>query len=116
MFNIHDMDDLSGRPCDNPDEDVKVAGPFNTRLPATSNLTSENLTSDGIFLLETGSDLFMWIGSAANPLIIQSLFGVQTLQGADMTTLQLLTDSDDYSARFFAIVTALRADRADRFM
>ena len=116
MFNIHDMDDLSGRPCDNPDEDVKVAGPFNTRLPATSNLTSENLTSDGIFLLETGSDLFMWMGSASNPLIIQSLFGVQTLQGADMSTLQLQTDSDDFSARFYAIVTALRADRNDHFM
>eukprot|EP00606_Chrysophyceae_sp_TOSAG23-5_P000988 GSChrysophyteH2.ASY1.ANO1.1642.1 assembled CDS len=116
MFSIHDMDDLSGHPCDNPDEDVKVAGPFNNRLPGTCNLTSENLTSDGIFLLETGSDLFMWIGSGSNPLIIQSLFGVTSLQGVDMSTLQLQTDNDDFSARFYAIVTALRADRQDRFM
>eukprot|EP00605_Chrysophyceae_sp_TOSAG23-4_P001379 GSChrysophyteH1.ASY1.ANO1.1499.1 assembled CDS len=103
MFSIHDMDDL-------------MAGPFNTRLPGTCNLTSENLTSDGIFLLETGSDLFMWIGSGSNPLIIQSLFGVTSLQGVDMSTLQLQTDNDDFSARFYAIVTALRADRQDRFM
>ena len=116
MFGIHDMEDRAGRPCDNPDSDVKVAGPFNIILPATSNLTTENLTSDGIFLLETGSDLFMWIGSAANPLILQSLFGATSLHGVDMSTLKLITDSDDFSARFFAIVTALRSDRQDRFM
>ena len=116
MFGIHDMDDRAGRPCDNPDEDVKVAGPFNIRLPATSNLTSENLTSDGIFLLETGSDLFLWVGSSSNPLIIQSLFGVVSLQGIDMSNLKLLTDTDDFAARFFAIVTALRSERTDRHM
>ena len=80
MFGIHDMDDSAGRLCDNADEDVKTAGPFKVRLPGTCNLTSENLTSDGIFLLETGSDLFLWVGSAASPMIMQSLFGVQTLQ------------------------------------
>ena len=33
-----------------------------------------------------------------------------------MSTVQHLTDSDDFSARFNAIITALRADRQYRYM
>ena len=116
MFSIHDMPDDAGVPCDNPDEDTKVAGPFNTRLPGTSNLTSENLSPDGVFLMETGSDLFMWIGSQANPLVMNNLFGVPSLAGVDMSQVQVLTDSCDWAARFNAVLVALRAEHPERYM
>lgn len=116
MFSLHDMADDVGVPCDNPDEDAKVAGPFNTRLPATCNLTSENLTPDGVFLMETGSDLFMWIGSQANPLVMNNLFGVPSLTGVDMSAVQVMTDSCDWAARFNAVLVALRAEHPARHM
>ena len=116
MFSIHDMPDDVGIPCDNADEDTKVAGPFNTRLPGTCNLTSENLSPEGVFLMETGSDLFMWIGSQANPLVMNNLFGVPSLAGVDMSQVQVLTDSCDWAARFNAVIVALRAEHPARHM
>ena len=115
MFSIHDMADDVGLACDNPDEDIKVAGPFNTILPTTCNLTSENLTADGVFLMETGSDLFLWIGSQANPLVMNNLL-VCPLAGMDMSTVQVLTDSCDWAARFNAVLVALRDEHPQRYM
>ena len=116
MFSIRDMADDVGMPCDNLDEDIKVAGPFNTILPTTCNLTSENLTADGVFLMETGSDLFLWIGSQANPMVMNNLFGVPSLAGMDMSTVQVLTDSCDWAARFNAVLVALREEQPQRYM
>jgi len=35
----------------------------------------------GIFLLENGHDLFMWIGRAVNPAILSTLFNEKSLEG-----------------------------------
>ena len=69
-----------------------------------------------VFLLETGSDLFLWIGSQANPLVVNNLFGVNSLQGVDMSTLSIQAESCDWTARFSAIIDALRADHSERHM
>jgi protein transport protein SEC24 len=112
MFSIHDMTEDSGINSDNADDDdCLTAGPFRVRLPALLNLTSERLATDGIFLLENGYELFMWIGRSVNPAIIDTLFGTSTLEGVDMATLAILADNSDFSSRVNAIVVALRQDR-----
>lgn len=70
------------------------------------------LSSNGLFLLENGHDLFMWVGRAVNPAIINTLFGVNTLEGADMASLQINPANSDFSSRVDAVVQALRQDRA----
>ena len=114
MFSVHDMAQDSGIPSDSA-EDTLVAGPSRVRLPAILNLSHERLATDGIFLLETGHDLFLWIGRAVNPAILHTLFNVQSLEGVDMSTLVLHADNSDFSARVSAIVDALRSARV-RYM
>jgi hypothetical protein len=70
------------------------------------------LSSNGIFLLENGHDLFMWIGRAVNPAIISTLFGLNTLEGADMQALRINPENSDFSSRVDAVVNALRLDRS----
>mgnify|MGYP003709844561 CR=1 FL=1 len=70
------------------------------------------LSSNGIFLLENGHDLFMWIGRAVNPAILNTLFGLNSLEGADMQNLRINPENSDFSSRLDAVITALRADRA----
>ena len=115
MFSIHDMTEDSGLPCDNAEIDCPTAGPFRVRLPALLNLSSERLVSDGMFLLENGYEMFMWIGRAVNPAIISTLFGTPSLDGIDMTTLAILADNSDFSSRVNAVIVALRQDRS-RYM
>lgn len=115
MFSIHDMGERIGIPSDSAEDLTLVAGPNRVLLPAIVNLSHERLASDGIFLLETGYDLFMWIGRAVNPAILNTLFQVQSLESIDMTQLKLHPDSSDFSARVSAVVEALRSARS-RYM
>ncbi|KAJ1394443.1 hypothetical protein B484DRAFT_407876 [Ochromonadaceae sp. CCMP2298] len=91
MFSVHDMSADAGLPSDNADDECPVAGPNQVRLPSILNLSYERLSSDGIFLLENGHDLYMWIGRGVTP------------------------EASDFSSRVDAIIKALRQDRA-RFM
>lgn len=54
----------------------------------------------------------MWIGRAVNPAILNTLFGLNSLEGADMQTLRIIRENSDFSSRVDAVVTALRQDRA----
>jgi len=113
MFSLHNMGIDVGVPTDNPDE--PAAGPDRIRLPAILNLSSERLTSDGIFLLENGHEMYMWIGRAVSPAILNTLFGVSSLEGMDMATVGVLPDNSEYSARVDAVLNSLRSERS-RFM
>ena len=115
MFSVHDMGADAGVPGDNADDDCPTAGPFRLRLPALLNLSAERLTSNGLFLLENGYDMFLWIGRALNPAIVSTLFGVPSLEGVNMSTLAVLADNSDFANRVNAIIVALRQDRA-RYM
>lgn len=114
MFSLHDMTADTGLPSDNADADdeVPTAGPNSVRLPAILNLSYERLSTNGLFLLENGHDLFMWIGRGVNPAIISTLFGVNSLEGVDMSLLKINPDNSDFSSRVDAVINALRQDRA----
>ena len=116
MFSIHDIDDDVGLQCESCDLDktVTFAGPNNIKLPNIVNLSHEILDSAGIFLLENGHDLFIWIGRQVTQNYIQALFGVNSLDILNFATLRTM-ETTDYSYRVSTIVAALRADRS-RFM
>lgn len=115
MFSIHDMENDIGVPSDNPDDDCPTAGPYSVRLPAILNLSYERLSSNGIFLLENGYELFMWIGRSVNPAILNTLFNLPSLENTDMTSLAVIPENSDFSTRVQSVITALRAERS-RYM
>ncbi len=69
------------------------------------NLSYERLSSDGIFLMENGYDMFMWIGRAVNPAIIGTLTGFQSLDGVDMSRLMIIPENSDFSTRVQSVVS-----------
>jgi protein transport protein SEC24 len=104
----------AGTPVDNA-EDIPTAGLARVRLPAILNLCHERLSSDGLFLLENGYDLYLWIGRGVSPAILDTLFGVNSLEGIDMSQLHIHPDNSDFSYRVNAIILALRSERS-RFL
>ncbi|KAG5179019.1 Sec23/Sec24 trunk domain-containing protein [Tribonema minus] len=127
MFSIHDMPADAGTPISAEAaaaEGMPTAGRSTlVRLPPVVNLSAERLTSDGIFLLENGVGLLMWVGRAANRALVASLIGAPSLEGLDTSALALLPaaaqpggSSGDACARVNAVVAALREERAQHYL
>jgi protein transport protein SEC24 len=43
-------------------------------MPETMNLTSERLERHGLFLIEDGQNIFLWVGRDAVPQLIMDVF------------------------------------------
>lgn len=110
LFSLHDMEEGAGRPVpDGVDVDPDdVAGYSRIRLPATLHNTESALDAGGVYLLDDTVEMFLWVGSAAPSGLLQALFGVPSLAGANTAGLLLLPLENDYSTRVLAIVNALQ--------
>mmetsp|Transcript_14361 Transcript_14361/g.12989 ORF Transcript_14361/g.12989 Transcript_14361/m.12989 type:complete len:981 (+) Transcript_14361:44-2986(+) len=122
LYSIHDITSDVGLPSDNPDEynnndenNITTAGSFHVRLPQKVSLRAENLTSNGIFLLDNSIELIIWIGRSVNPATLTTLFGVSSLDNVDMANLSIQADNSDYSNRINAVIMSLR-EETSRYM
>lgn len=111
LYSLHDMEPDTGVASDGWEDDIPTAGPTRVKLPVILNLTCERFSSDGIFLLENGVEMFMWIGKNVSSALLGALFGVSSLEGVDTRTLALQEQSSDYSSRLAAVLAALRCDK-----
>ncbi|POM72159.1 Putative vesicle coat complex COPII subunit SEC24/subunit SFB2 [Phytophthora palmivora] len=92
-------------------DDAEGAPSQSIVLPPVINLSIERLQCDGVFLLDDTLSLYLWVGRSAPPELLESLFGVPSMEGVDCSQLQLLAPHDDTSNRVDAILTAIRAER-----
>uniref|UniRef100_A0A6Q2XR59 SEC24 homolog D, COPII coat complex component n=1 Tax=Esox lucius TaxID=8010 RepID=A0A6Q2XR59_ESOLU len=56
-------------------------------LPAPVRCSEERLTDAGMFLLENGHSLFLWLGQACTPELVQSIFNVPSLAHISLPVL-----------------------------
>mmetsp|Transcript_1650 Transcript_1650/g.2355 ORF Transcript_1650/g.2355 Transcript_1650/m.2355 type:complete len:1216 (-) Transcript_1650:445-4092(-) len=119
LFSIHDMDPSAGMPqSDTKDEDEgkegsdsdSVLGRNKICLPAFVNLSIERLHSEGVFLLDNGVDMYIWVGRAADAAILQHLFQVESLEQVDMNKISLVSSGNDLASRLDSIIQALREE------
>ncbi|GAX25112.1 protein transport protein SEC24 [Fistulifera solaris] len=118
MFEIHNMGQSSGLPSEdsvNESDEDRTAGRNRILLPPVANLSVERLTSDGVFLLDNGVEMYLWVGRTADMNVIGSLFGVHSLDDVDPQQVKVLTSGDSFATRFGAVVHALRDDVADPY-
>ena len=57
-------------------EHCGTIGTDGIEMPQAMNLSSERLTRSGLFMLEDGQNIFLWIGREAVPQLCMDLFGV----------------------------------------
>jgi protein transport protein SEC24 len=113
LFSLHDMPPEAGLPADDGIEDESlVVGPFKIKLPYILNLSHERLSSEGVYLLENGFEMIMRVGRNTSSAILQSLFGIPSIDGVDLMSLELQVEGSDLGSRAKAVVVGLRADRA----
>jgi protein transport protein SEC24 len=76
----------------------------------------DKISDDGVYLLENGLYLFMYIGLATDPSWIQDVFGVQTAAQIDIDKTRLVDRDTPASKRVRAIIDAIRGQRPRHFM
>ncbi len=76
----------------------------------------EKIRDDGVYLLENGLYLFMYIGLAANPEWIQDVFGVQTAAQIDIDKTRLSPRENPTSEAVRGFIDQLRSERPRHYM
>ncbi|XP_053732398.1 protein transport protein Sec24C isoform X1 [Synchiropus splendidus] len=84
-------------------------------LPVAVRDSEERLSKGGVYLLETGLHLFLWVGASAQQELLLNIFGVSSFGQIDpgMTSLPVL--DNPLSQRLHEIVESFRGQRS-RFM
>jgi len=81
-------------------------------LPPVLKLSSESISREGVYLLDDGRSLYIWIGEQASKQVTDQLFGmVQQVEGGP-TSLRLVYDSEaeakSLNSRVWTLITQLR--------
>lgn len=87
-------------------------------LPVALNLTSEVMTQDGVYLLEDGECMFMWIGRAVDTLFLMSVFGLSSVGEVDSNVSEdfFLTRNDILATKIHNIVKQIRTEHQTPFL
>ncbi|CAA0806865.1 Protein transport protein Sec24-like [Striga hermonthica] len=95
MISVHDLDEKES------DDSI---------IPTPIELNSEQISDEGIYLLENGEDCLIYAGNSVQPNILQQLFGVSTVEEiSNQFTLQEFDNS--LSKKLNAIVNEIRRQR-----
>jgi len=92
-----------------PLHDVEVES---EEMPKQIRCTTEKIRDDGVYLLENGLHMLLFVGLAANPAWIQDVFGVQTAAQIDIDRTTLVERDNPLSRRICGILDAVTRDRA----
>lgn len=108
MMSLHNVPEMVGI----TDEHGRVT------LPDMLNLTSESMTQDGVYLLEDGDNMYMWIGRAVDPNFLQAVFCASSFDSMDSIQAEAVlgTRGDPLSNKIAAILRQVRAERPVPFM
>jgi protein transport protein SEC24 len=109
LYAIHNMDANAGMSA-NEDETSETAGRNKIMLPNAMSLSVDKLSSEGVYLLDNGSDAFIWVGRACNPAVISALFDTDSLVNIDPNQLKLNSSGNDLASRLDCIIEALHEE------
>jgi len=82
-------------------------------LPDMLNLTSASLTQDGVYLLENGFEMDMWIGGSVSPNFLQDVFGIGSIDQMETVNPEAVvgTLQNQLSTKIANIISEVRNQR-----
>ncbi|XP_019963557.2 protein transport protein Sec24C isoform X1 [Paralichthys olivaceus] len=80
-------------------------------LPVAVRDSEERLSKGGIYILETGLHLFLWVGASVQQELLLNIFGTQSFSQIDPSMTSLPELDNPFSQRLREIVDSFRAQR-----
>jgi len=109
MYALHSMPSNAGLPA----KDGQVGeSSKNIVMPPFMHLALSQISANGVYLLEDGLNIFLWIGRAAPGGASVSLFGPNGLDNKDLSQVRLIRNpKDSMNMRINAMCDAIREGR-----
>jgi len=85
--------------------------PEETHIPNQIRCTTEKIRDDGVYLLENGVHMLMFVGLATNPAWIQDVFGCATAAQIDIDRTRLAERDNPVSRRVCGLISSLTEGR-----
>ena len=87
-------------------------------LPAQLPLSVDQMTQDGLYLIENGEVMLLWIGTAVSPDVLFNVFGVSAINQLNPETSEQAIGHTGkaLSVKIGAILNQLRQDRVPPYM
>uniref|UniRef100_A0A1A8MYX1 SEC24 family, member C n=1 Tax=Nothobranchius pienaari TaxID=704102 RepID=A0A1A8MYX1_9TELE len=84
-------------------------------LPVAVRDSEERLSKGGVYLMETGLHLFLWVGASVQQELLLNLFGTPSFSQIDSSMINLPVLDNPFSQRLREIIDSFRAQRS-RYM
>ncbi|XP_056285583.1 protein transport protein Sec24C isoform X3 [Pseudoliparis swirei] len=84
-------------------------------LPVAVRASEERLSKGGVYLLETGLHIFLWVGASAQQELLLNIFGTPSFSQIDPSLTSLPVLDNPFSQRLREIIESFRAQRS-RYM
>lgn len=94
IFPVHDLDDEA------------------SDIPVSIRCSAERLSEDGVYLLENGISMFLWIGHNVDPHWVQQVFSVQSVAQIDIDKSKILDLDNPVSIRLREVIAKVRSQRS----
>ena len=85
-------------------------------LPACIRLSREHVSREGIYLMNNGDTLTLYIGDSADPNALKEIFGVSQLNALNLANSNLPVLQNSRSAKLRQIITVLRSQNFPRHL
>ncbi|KAJ9120632.1 hypothetical protein QFC22_002561 [Naganishia vaughanmartiniae] len=95
--------------------DAGTIGPDGVILPPALNLTSERLERHGLYLIDDGQNIFLYVGQDAVPQLIMDVFGLPSYQELKGGKYTLPVLDNPFSQRVNAIIGKTREMRRNPY-
>ena len=87
-------------------------------LPDCMGLTAEHMNRDGLYLVEDGESMMLWVGAECSPIVLNGLFGVPSIEQLtpEYGEYNLMISADPHARKIQNVVAQLRMDRRPTHM
>merc|ERR1711899_485144 len=99
-----------------PLHDMSTAEEHVTDIPGPIRCTIEKISENGVYLLDNGIYLFLYVGLAADPSFIQDVFGVSTAAQINGEMPHLDERDNPTSQKVRKVVEIVRSQRTRQYM
>lgn len=104
VYSLHDMEEEIGLPNGEEQENGSIL------LPQRMNASATLMEKYGLYLIDNGQELFLWIGGDAVPELIQDVFGMNDIFQLPIGKHELpILENSIFNTRIRNIITALRS-------
>lgn len=100
IYSLHDMPDECGNPFEGQ-----------IMVPERLNASSLSLESYGLYLLDTHTELFLWVGGDSVAQLVEDVFGVDNLDAVPLGKRELPELDNEFSVRIRNIVNKVRESK-----